>query len=86
MYGHKSLQINRKIRNSSEVPSLFEDQNVSWIRIASGVEKYVREAMPVQEEERASGRPVAKAKPILKPSSTSEWNFIPVGQRRWIGH
>ena len=67
-----------------EVPSLFEDQNLSWIRIASGVEKYVREAMPVQEEERASGRPAAKAKPILKQSSTSEWNFIPVGQRRWI--
>ena len=33
-----------------EVPSLFEDQTISWIRIASGVEKYVREAMPVQED------------------------------------
>ena len=67
-----------------EVSLLFEDHTISWIRIANGVEKYVREAMPVHEEERALGRPAAKAKPILKPSSTSEWNFIPVGQRRWI--
>ena len=40
--------------------------------------------MPVQEEERASGRPAAKAKPMLKRASTSEWKFIPVGQRGWI--
>ena len=50
----------------------------------TGVEKYVREAMPIQEEERASGKPAAKARPILKPSSTSNWNFIPMGQRKWI--
>ena len=61
------------------VPSLFEDQTTSWIRIVNGVEKYVREAMPIQEEERASGKPAAKARPILKPSLTSDgtlfrWN------------
>ena len=39
-----------------KVPSLFEDQTTSWIRIVNGVEKYVREAMPIQEEERASTR------------------------------
>ena len=66
-----------------EFPSLFEDQTTSWIRIVNGVEKYVREAMPIQEE-RASERPAAMARPILKPSSTSNWNFIPMAQRQWI--
>ena len=59
-------------------------QTTSWIRIVNGVEKYVREAMPIQEEERASGKPAAKARPTLKPSSTSNWNFIPMEQRKWI--
>ena len=67
-----------------EVPSLFDDQTTSWIRIVNGVEKYVREAMPIQEGEEASVRPAAKAKPILKPSSTSNPNFIPMKDRRWI--
>ena len=40
--------------------------------------------MPIQEEERASGKPAAKARPILKPSSTSNRNFIPMEQRKWI--
>ena len=40
--------------------------------------------MPIQEGEEASGRPAAKAKPILKPASTSSWNFIPIEQRKWI--
>ena len=43
-----------------EVLSLFVDQTISWIRTANGVEKYVREAMPIREEEKASGRPAAK--------------------------
>ena len=60
----------------------FKDQATSWIGIAFGVEKYVREAMPIQEEERALKKPAAKARPILKPSSTSNWNFVPVGQRK----
>ena len=64
-----------------KVSSLFEDQTTSWTMIVNGVEKYVREAMPIQEEERASGKPAAKARPILKPSSTSNWNFIPMGQK-----
>ena len=41
-----------------KVPSLFEDQTTSRIRIVNGVEKYVREAKPIQEEERASGNPL----------------------------
>ena len=62
----------------------FQDQTTSWIKTVNGVEKYVREAMPIQEEERASGKPAAKARPILKPSSTNNWNFIPIEKRKWI--
>ena len=40
--------------------------------------------MPIQEEERASGKLAAKAKPTLKPSSTNNWNFIPMEQRKRI--
>ena len=50
----------------------------------SGVEKNVRETMPIQEEERASESPAAKARPMLKPSSTSNPNPIPMRERKWI--
>ena len=66
------------------VQSLFEDQTESWIRIVNGIDKFVRDAMPIQEEERASVKPAAKARPILKPSSTSAWDFTLMEQRRWI--
>ena len=67
-----------------QVPSLLKGQTTSWIRILNGVEKYVREAMPIQEEEIAQGRPAAKAEPTLNPASTSNPNFIPMKDRRWI--
>ena len=80
----KVCKTHERYRVEVKVPSLFEDQTTSWIRIVNAVEKYVREAMPIQEEERASVKPAAKARPILKPSSTSNWNFIPMEQRNWI--
>ena len=40
--------------------------------------------MPIQEEEKASEKPAAKARPILKLSSTSGWDSTPVEQRQWI--
>ena len=40
--------------------------------------------MPIQEEEKASGKPAAKARPMLKPSSTSGWDSTPTEQRQWI--
>ena len=36
-----------------QVPSSFKDQTTSWSRIVNGVEKYVSESMPIQEEESA---------------------------------
>ena len=55
-YGRDSIEV--------QIQSLFQDQTVSWIRIVNGVDKFVREAMPIQEEEKASGKPAAKARPI----------------------
>ena len=40
--------------------------------------------MPIQKEEKASVKITAKTRPILKPSSTSGWGFILIGQRKWI--
>ena len=40
--------------------------------------------MPIPEEDKASGKPAAKARPKLKPSSTSGWDFIPIEQRQSI--
>ena len=50
----------------------------------NSIDKFVREAMPIQEAEKASGKPAAKARPILKPSSTSGWDFTPIERRQWI--
>ena len=47
-------------------------------------DEFVREAMPIQEEEKASEKPTAKARPALKPSSTSGWDCTPIKQRQWI--
>ena len=75
-YGRYSIEV--------QVQSLFQDQTVSWNPIVNGIDKYVREAMPIQEEEKASVKPAAKARPILKPSSISDVNSIADGQRQWI--
>ena len=48
------------------------------------MQTFFREAMPIQEEGKASGKPPAKARPILEPSSISGWDSIPMEQRQWI--
>ena len=67
-----------------QVQSSFQDQTVSWIRIMKGIDKFVREAMPIQEKEKASGKRAAKARPILKSSWTSVWDFTLTEQNHWI--
>ena len=66
-----------------KVPSLFEDQTTSWIRIVNGLkgtsERQCRSKK--KKKKRASWEPVAMAKPTLKPSSTSNWNVVPMGLR-----
>ena len=75
-YGRYSIEV--------QVQSLFKDQTESWIRIVNGIDKFARETMPFQEEEKASVKPDAKARPILKPSSTSGWGFTPMEKKQWI--
>ena len=46
------------------------------MRIKNDIDKFVREVMPIQEEEKAPEKPAAKARPLLKPSSTSGWDLL----------
>ena len=55
-YGRYSVEV--------QVQSLFQDQIVSGIRIVNGIGKFVRDAMPMHEEEKASGKTAAKARLI----------------------
>ena len=52
-----------------QIPSLFQDNTASWVRIVNGVDKYVTESV-LTKEEIASGRPIAKARPRQKPTVT----------------
>ena len=49
--GGKGLQNNWRISVEVWILSLFDDQTTSWIKIVNRVEKYAREAMPIQEGE-----------------------------------
>ena len=67
------------------VPSLFQDHTVSCVRIVSGVDKNVTESMlTTKEEDIASGKPIAKARPRQKPTVTLTSVSIPVSERKWI--
>ena len=45
-----------------QIPSLFQDNTVSWVRIVNGVDKYVTESM--------LGKPIAKSRPRQMPTVT----------------
>ena len=49
-----------------QVQSLFQDQTVSWIRSVNSIDKFVREAMPIQEEQKASAKPRCKSETNIK--------------------
>ena len=54
-----------------QTPSLLEDNTVSWFRIVNGVDTYVTESMLTKEEEdTASGKPIAETRPRQKPTIT----------------
>ena len=58
-----------KYRIEVQVPSLFQDNTVSWVRIVNGVDKYVTESMLTTKEEAiGSGNTIAKARPRQKPA------------------
>ena len=68
-----------------QIPSLFEHNAASWVRILNSVDKYVTESMLTKKEEDiASGKPIAKARPRQKPTVTSTSISITVLEKKWI--
>ena len=68
-----------------QLPSLFEDNTISWVRIVNGVDTYVAESMLTKKEAGiASGDPIAKARPRQKPTVMLTSVSIPVLERKWI--
>ena len=83
--GHKVCRHEDQYTIEVLVQSLFQDRTASWVRIVNGVDKYVTESMLTKEEEDiASGIPIAKARPRHKPTVTLTSVSIPVRERRWI--
>ena len=70
------------------IESLIRDRTVSWVRIVNGTNKCVTEMsdeIPVASVENGgTGKPVAKAGPRPKPTSTMTLVSIPCRERRWI--
>ena len=68
-----------------QIPSLFQDNTVSCVRIVNDVDKYVTESMlPTKEEDTASVKPIAKARPRQKPKAALTSVAIPVLERKWV--
>ena len=68
-----------------QIPCLFQDNTVSWVTMVNDVDKYKTESMPTAKEENtASGKPIAKARPRQKPTMTLTSVSIPVLDRKWI--
>ena len=72
-YGRYSIEV--------QVQSLLKDQTDSWIRIVNGIDKFVREPCRSKGTRKLWGNPLQK-RPILKPSSTSGWDFFHIEQRQ----
>ena len=70
------------------IESLFRDGTASWVRIVNGINEYVIETSETisleNAEHRATGRPVAKARPRLKLAVTLSSISIPLRERKWI--
>ena len=60
-----------------QIPSPFQDNNVSGVRIVNGVDKHVTESMlTTKEEDIASVKPIAEARPRQKPTVTLTLRFF----------
>ena len=70
------------------IESLFRDRTVSWVRIVSGIHKFVTKTSETisleNDEHRVTGKLVAKAKPRPKAAVTLSSISIPVRERKWI--
>ena len=73
---HESCFHDARYSIEVQVPSLFQDNTFSWVRIVNGIDKYVTESMPnAKEEDIASEKPIAKARPRQKPHSNVDFSF-----------
>ena len=53
-----------------QIPSLYQDHTVSWVRIVNGIDTYVTESMlTAKKEDIASEKPIAKARPRQKTTA-----------------
>ena len=70
------------------IQSLFRDRTVPWVRIVNGINNYeteTSEEIPVASVEiRSTGKLVAKAKLLPKPTLTLSPVSIPCVERKWI--
>ena len=71
-----------------KIESPLGDKTFSWVRIVTGINKYVTET---SEEihiesvgEKSTGKPVAKARPRRTSSLTLSLVSIPYRERKWI--
>ena len=64
------------------------DETAAWVRIVNGINKYVTETSETisleNAEHRATGRPVAKAKPRPVLTVTLSYISIPPRERKWM--
>ena len=69
-----------------EVQSLFQGRTASWVRIVNGVEKYVTETTETTEDEehRALGKPIAKARQRIKSTITLTPVSVSLHERKWM--
>ena len=59
-----------------QVPSLFQDNIVSWVRIVNGVDKYVTQSMlTAKEVDTASGKPIAICKTKTEAHKNVDFSF-----------
>ena len=68
-----------------QIPTLFEDNTFSWVRIVNCVDTHVTESVQTKKEEDiASGNPIAKARPRQKRTGTLTSVSISVLVKKWI--
>ena len=72
-----------RYRIEVQIPSFFQDHTVSLVRIVIDVDIYVTESMlTAKEEDTASGKHIAKARPRQKTTVTLTSISIPVHEKQ----
>ena len=65
-----------------QIPPLFEDNTVSWVRIVNDVDRYVTESIVITNEENTTSKKhIATARPRQKPTITLTSTSTPAVER-----